>query len=281
MTDRAALVRARDRARRMPGGMADFLHRTMADDLEERLLLVNRSFTDPVVVSGFPGLWAELVPGARQVADEDVLDLETGAHDLVVHAMALHWANDPVGQLSQARLALRPDGLFIGFAFGGETLMELRQALAVAEAAEMGGLSPRVAPMGEIRDMGSLMQRAGFALPVADSVPLTATYPTPFHLMRELRAMGETNVLDARHRVPAPRRLFRRAAEEYARAHATEDGRVRATFEIIVLTGWAPDASQPQPLRPGSASARLADALGTAEIGLGEPARPGRRDDED
>ncbi|RYH10838.1 SAM-dependent methyltransferase [Tropicimonas sp. IMCC6043] len=281
LTDRAALARARDRARRSPGGMADFLHRCVADDLEERLLMINKSFTDPVVISGYPDLWAELMPSARQVADDEVLALEAGAHDLVVHAMALHWADDPVGQLSQARLALRPDGLFLGFSLGGETLTELRQALAAAEVAEMGGLSPRVAPMGEIRDMGSLMQRAGFALPVADSLPLTVSYETPFHLMRDLRAMGENNVLAERHRVPAPRRLFQRAAEEYARAHATEDGRVRATFEIIVLTGWAPDTSQPKPLRPGSAAMRLADALGAKEIGLGEKARPGRRDDED
>lgn len=256
--------------------MADFLHRLAADDLEERLLMVNRSFTNPAVVSGFPDLWGGLMPSARQHSDDEVLDLATGGHDLLVHAMCLHWADDPVGQLSQARHALKPDGLFIGFSFGGETLTELRQALAIAETEELGGLSPRIAPMGEIRDMGSLMQRAGFALPVADSIPLNVTYETPFHLMRDLRAMGETNALDGRHRVPAPRRLFLRAAEEYAKANSTEDGRVRATFEILVLTGWAPDASQPQPLRPGSASTRLSDALGVEEHGLNEKAKPGR-----
>lgn len=281
LTDRAALSRARARAQAAPGGMADFLHRTMADDLEERLLMVNRTFTDPVVVSGFPALWTELMPQARQVSDDEVLDLESGAQDLLIHAMALHWADDPVGQLSQARLALRPDGLFIGFCFGGETLAELRQSLSEAEVAVTGGLSPRVAPMGEIRDMGSLMQRAGFALPVADSLPLTVTYETPFHLMRDLRAMGETNALDARHRAPVSRRLFQQAAEIYARDHSTEDGRIRATFEILVLTGWAPHISQPQPLRPGSATARLADALGSEEVGLNDPARPGKNSDGD
>lgn len=275
LTDRTALIRARARAGRTAGGMADFLHRLAADEIEERLQLVNRTFTDPVVVSGFPALWGELMPQARQIADDEVLDLETGAHDLLIHALALHWADDPVGQLSQARHALRPDGLFLGLTFGGETLTELRHALARAEATELGGLSPRVAPMGEIRDLGALMQRAGFALPVADSLPLTVSYETPFHLMRDLRAMGEGNALADRHRAPVPRRLFQRAAEEYAQAHSTDDGRVRATFEIIVMTGWAPHASQPQPLRPGLAKSRLPDALATAEIGLNEPARPG------
>lgn len=254
--------------------MADFLHRALADEVQERLEVVNRSFTDPVVVSGFPDLWADLMPQARQVVDNDVLDLEAGSCDLILHALALHWADDPVGQLAQARHALRPDGLFLGCLFGGETLSELRAALAEAEAAEMGGLSPRVAPMGEIRDIGALMQRAGFALPVADSIPMTVTYQSALHLMQDLRAMGETNALADRHRAPVPRRLFLRAAEIYAERFSDVDGRISATFELIFLTGWAPDASQPKPLRPGSAAARLADALGTREQGLGEPASP-------
>ncbi len=257
--------------------MADFLHRTAADEMQERLELVNRSFTNAVVVSGFPELWADLMPQARQIPDTEVLDLEPGAHDLVVHALALHWADDPVGQLVQARHALRPDGFFLGCLFGGETLSELRTTLAKAESAEMGGLSPRVAPMGEIRDVGALMQRAGFALPVADSVPLTATYETAFHLMRDLRAMGETNALAARHRALAPRRLFLHMAEDYAARYPVDGARIAATFELIFLAGWAPAASQPQPLRPGSAATRLADALGTQEIGpddVGTPPSP-------
>ncbi|WP_089234692.1 methyltransferase domain-containing protein [Tropicimonas sediminicola] len=274
LTDRTALDRARIRASKAPGGMADFLHRTLADEVQERLEVVNRSFTDAVVISGFPELWARLMPQARQVADTEVLDLEAGSCDLILHALALHWADDPVGQLAQARYALRPDGLFLGCLFGGETLSELRAALAEAEAAEMGGLSPRIAPMGEIRDVGALMQRAGFALPVADSIPLTVTYESALHLMRDLRAMGETNALADRHRAPVPRRLFLRAAETYAARFPADDGRVSATFELIFLTGWAPDASQPQPLRPGSASARLADALGTSEQKLGDRASP-------
>ena len=258
--------------------MADFLHRAMADELQERLEMVNRSFTAPAVVSGFPELWAELMPGARQVRDDEVLDLEPGAHDLVIHALALHWADDPVGQLVQAQRALRPDGLFLSCQFGGATLHELRSALAGAEVAELGGLSPRVLPMGEIRDLGALLQRAGLALPVADSLTLTVTYETAFHLMRDLRAMGETNALADRHRRPVPRRLFLSAAEDYAARHARDDGRIPATFEILFLSGWAPDSSQQKPLRPGSAAARLADALGTEEQPAGErPPAPDNR----
>ncbi|WP_106205348.1 SAM-dependent methyltransferase [Aliiruegeria haliotis] len=268
LTDRPALDRARLRAERRSDGMADFLHRAIATELEERLELVNRSFTAPAVVSGYPRLWTELVPGAKQVADTEILDLVPGAHDLLIHALALHWADDPVGQLVQARHALKPDGLFLAALFGGETLCELRYAMAAAEVAELGGLSPRIAPMADIRAIGSLMQRAGFALPVADSLPLTVSYETPFHLMRDLRAMGESNVLADRHRSPAPRRLFQRAAESYTESHAGSDGRIPATFEILLLTGWAPAASQPKPLRPGSATTRLADALGTQEFKL-------------
>jgi SAM-dependent methyltransferase len=266
LTDRAALARHRARARALPEP-ALFLHRSAASEMQERLAEVNRRFTAPALITPFPEAWAPALPGARVVAEADTLDLAPGAHDLVVHAMALHWANDPVGQLVQCRRALRPDGLFLGVLFGGRTLWELRAALAEAEARVAGGLSPRVAPMGEIRDLGGLLQRAGFALPVADSVALTASYETAFHLMRDLRAMGETNALAARHRRPARRALFAEAARIYAESFPAGGRRVAATFETVWLTGWAPDATQPQPLRPGSASARLADALGVVEYG--------------
>jgi SAM-dependent methyltransferase len=206
------------------------------------------------------------------VADDETLDLAPGAHDLVIHALCLHWANDPVGQLVQCRRALRPDGFLLATLFGGETLADLRRALAEAEARLAGGLSPRVAPMAEIRDLGALLQRAGFAMPVADAERLTVTYATPLHLMRELRAMGETNILSARRRQPLRRATLTRACEIYASHFATAEGRVRATFEIVFLTGWAPAPDQPQPLRPGSANARLADALGVPEVSTGEKA---------
>jgi len=180
--------------------------------------------------------------------------------------MALHWANDPVGQLIQCLRALKPDGLFLAVMFGGQTLHELRAALAQAESEVSGGLSPRVAPMGEIRDLGGLLQRTGFALPVADRLVLKASYADLPGLMHELRAMGEGNALAQRMRRFAPRRLFSRAEEIYRAAYGLEDGRLPATFELVFLQGWAPDESQPKPLRPGSAQARLADALGAPEF---------------
>ncbi|MEO0829760.1 MAG: SAM-dependent methyltransferase [Pseudomonadota bacterium] len=258
LTDRAQLERARRRAHGL--GLADFLHRAAAAEIEERLSEINRTFTSEVVVSGFPQLWQGLRPNARPHRDEDALDL--GAPDLVIHALAMHWMNDPVGQLVQAQRALKPDGLFMGVAFGGETLSVLRAALAEAETRVMGGLSPRVAPMGEIRDLGALLQRAGFSLPVADSVPLDVSYETPLHLLHDLRAMGETNALAARHRRFVPRRLF----EEVAALYPIEpDGRILARFDLVFLTGWKTHESQQKPLRPGSAATRLADVLGTHE----------------
>lgn len=265
LIDRHALMRHRARIAAKP---ETFLHETARDDTQDRLMMVNRTFTAPAIVTPFPEVWRAAFPDANIVTDEDTLDLTPGAHDLVIHAMALHWANDPVGQLIQCRHALKPDGLLIAVTLGGQTLNELRSALAEAETKVSGGLSPRVLPMGEIRDYGALLQRAGFALPVADSLPLRTTYASPLHLMHELRAMGETNAMSARLRRPTPRRVLMEAAGVYMQAHADETGRIPATYELITLTGWAPDSSQPQPLRPGSAAARLADALGTTEAPL-------------
>lgn len=265
LTDRAALLRNRTRA--MPG-LADFLQQAAIDEVKERLETVNRTFTTPAVVSGFTDLWQSALPGALVVPDDDTLALPVGAQDVVVHAMALHWANDPVGQIVQCRRALRPDGLFMGLMFGGQTLHQLRTALAEAEAEVTGGLSPRVLPMGEIRDLGALLQRAGLALPVADSFTLTVSYRDAFHLMADLRAMGEGNALAGRLRHPTRPAVLRRANEIYAANHGDAEGRVPATFEIICLTGWAAHESQQKPLRPGSAQARLAEALNTDELPL-------------
>lgn len=263
LTDRPTLVRHRARARAL--GPALFLHDAARDEVEHRLSLVNRSFTAPAIVTPFPEAWDGALPDATVVSDAETLALEEEAHDLVIHGLALHWADDPVGQLIQCRRALKPDGFFLAVTFGGQTLTELRAALGAAEIALSGGLSPRVAPMAEIRDLGALLQRAGFALPVADSWTQRVEYADPFALMRDLRAMGETNALSARLRHPTPRALLLQAAAEYQETYATDAGRVPATFEMITLTGWAPDASQPQPLRPGSATTRLADALSTRE----------------
>lgn len=262
LTDRRALLRNRVRASQT------FLHDTARAEVEDRLAMVNRTFTAPVIVTGQPACWQGIHPAAQVIADDDVLAVTPASADLVIHAMALHWANDPVGQIIQCARALRPDGLFLAVALGGQTLHELRAALASAETAVTGGLSPRVLPMADIRDMGALLQRAGLALPVADAQRLTVTYATPLHLMRDLRAMGEGNALAARLRHPTRRSVLHSAMDLYVAQHALPDGRIPATYEIITLTGWAPDPSQPRPLRPGTAAKRLADALRVPESRL-------------
>ncbi|WP_375253954.1 methyltransferase domain-containing protein [Yoonia sp.] len=264
ITDRRALMR--NRARADKNGL--FLQDQAADEVHERQVEVNRTFTDVAIVTGFHEYWAEKYPDATIVSDEETLALEPQSFDLVLHMMCLHWANDPVGQLVQCRHALRPDGLMLCTFLGGQTLHELRASLAEAEANITGGLSPRVAPMGEIRDLGGLLQRAGFALPVADSATLTASYVNAFHLMHDLRKMGENNALAQRVKHATRRNLLTEAACIYADHFHNADNRVDATFESITLTGWAPAENQPQPLRPGSAKARLADALGTKETSL-------------
>jgi SAM-dependent methyltransferase len=206
------------------------------------------------------------------VADEELLPFRDGALDLVVSALALQFVNDLPGALIQMRRALKPDGLMLAALLGGDTLTELRQAFAIAEAEIEGGASPHVAPFADVREMGALLQRAGFALPVTDVERLTVRYSSPFILMGELRRMGATNVLAERRRKPLRRATLARMAKVYAERFSDRDGKVRATFEVIWLSGWAPHESQQQPLRPGSAQARLADALGTREIGTGEKA---------
>jgi SAM-dependent methyltransferase len=296
--DIAALARRRDRAVRLGfADGADFLWRIAADRIAERLEDTARAFPEAVLVGTGAGAVAEALPvkaGSERFAQHDpspamaamaeaarpgtaaALDLaaplpfaEAGA-DLALSVLQMHWLDDPVGHLVQLRRALRPDGLMIACLFGGRTLAELRAALGSAEAEVTGGLTPRVAPMGEIRDLGALLQRAGFAMPVADAETVRASYESPLALMRELRAMGETNILAGRARGCLRRDLLMRAAELYAEHHAGPDGRVPATFELVFLTGWSPGPDQPTPLRPGSARTRLADALGTIEVPAGE-----------
>jgi len=264
LIDRTALQRQRQRMDPVKGM---FLHETAREDLKDRLNMVNKSFTAPAVVTPVPTCWDDLLPGIKVVPDDDVLDLTPGLHDLVIHAMALHWANDPVGQLIQCARALRPDGLLLAMCLGGQTLHELRASMAMVETEVTGGLSPRILPMGDVRDMGALLQRAGLALPVADSLPLKVRYQTPIHLMHDLRGMGETNALTDRLRKPTRRSVMTRTSQLYSDTHGDADG-IIATYDIITLTGWAPDASQPKALRPGSATVRLADALDTNETPL-------------
>lgn len=303
LAEPGALARRRDRAmRRGFAGGADFLWRLVAERIAERVSDTTRIFRDVAIHGTGAGSVAAALdpdrttgrllqidpsaemaasagaahPGAETtVHDSEVLPLAEGEVDLALSVLMLHWASDPVGQLVQLRRALRPDGLMIAALFGGQSLHELRAALAQAESEVTGGLSPRVAPMAELRDLGALIQRAGLAMPVADSERLTISYATPLHLMRELRAMGETNILADRHRVPLRRSVLMRAVEIYTETHADTDGRIPATVEIVFLTGWAPAKGQPEPLRPGSATTRLADALGTTERPAGE--KPPRR----
>src|SRR5438270_439155 len=283
--DRALLRRRRERARAL--GPETFLIDRVAADLAERFGAVLRQF-ELAVDLGTPtdAVRAALVgnasigrliaagplPEGDIVADEEALPFRDGSLDLLVSALALQFVNDLPGTLIQVRRALKPDGLFLASMLGGDTLTELRQAFAAAEAEIEGGVSPRVAPFTDVRAMAALLQRAGFALPVTDVERLTVRYSSPFILLGELRRMGATNVLTERRRTPLRRATLKRMADIYAQRFADPDGKIRATFEIIWLSGWAPHESQQKPLRPGSAQARLADALGTKEIGTGEKA---------
>ena len=265
MTDQPAQFLRRNRATTLdPSAM--FLRELASDEAQDRLSMVNRTFKNVAVVTPFPDLWENRLQNAHFVRPADNLGLEPQAFDLVIHDLCLHWANDPVGQLVQSRLALQPDGFFLATLFGGQTLHQLRTALATAESRTSGGLSPRVAPMAEIRDLGGLLQRAGLALPVADAITQTATYESLTALMHDLRAMAETNVLAARLRTPSPRKLFDEAAKIYAAEFSDDAGRLQATFELIVLSGWAPHPDQQQPLKPGSASHSLADVLADLKL---------------
>ncbi|WP_416896136.1 MAG: methyltransferase domain-containing protein [Minwuia sp.] len=266
----------------------DFLFREVGERLFDRLQDVNRRFSRALVVGCRaplpPGLVDETVgmdltpPFATHVvADEEALPFAPASFDLILSPLALHWVNDLPGALIQLRRALKPDGLLLAALFGGGTLYELRHALLEAEMEIEAGASPRVSPFAEIRDAGGLLQRAGLALPVADMDTITVTYDNPLKLLADLRGMGEQNVIRERRRSFLRRATLLRAMEIYAERHADADGRVPATFEVVFLTGWAPHESQQQPLRPGSAAQRLADALDANEIGAGEKIRPPRK----
>jgi len=229
------------------------------------------SVGEVIYAESVPAL-AALCPRPAVVCDEELLPFKEQSLNLVVSGLALHRVNDLPGALIQIRRALRPDGLFIAAALGGRSLHELREALIEAEAELHGGASPRVAPFADVREYGALLQRAGFALPVTDAELLTVTYPSPRALMREIRALGGGNVMAARRKMPLPRGTLERAEEIYRMRHATPEGKIAASFEIVYLAGWAPDASQQKPLAPGSAKVRLADALHTTEHSAGDKA---------
>jgi SAM-dependent methyltransferase len=289
--DRSLLRLRRQRAYGL--GPVTFLIDRVAEDLAERLSAVLRRFplaldlgspTGAVrrVLLDSPGIETIIAvdssahglagSGLKVTADEELLPFADGALDLVVSGLTLQSVNDLPGALVQIRRALRPDGLFLAALLGGDTLAELRHSFAAAETEMEGGLSPRVAPFPDVRDMGGLLQRAGFALPVTDVDRLTVRYASPLALLHDLRRMGAGNSLTERRRVPLRRATLARMLEIYATEFADADGKVRATFEILWLSGWSPHESQQKPLRPGSARARLADALGTTEIPADEKA---------
>jgi SAM-dependent methyltransferase len=269
-------------------GPVTFLLERVAGDLAERLSAVLRTFevavdlgtpSDAVrrVLADRVGRLITIRVGSPSeppaiAADEEALPLRDASVDLVVSLLALQFVNDLPGTLIQVRRALKPDGLFMAALAGGDSLIELREAFAAAEAEVEGGTSPRVAPFADLRDLGALLQRAGFALPVTDVERLTVRYDTPLALMHDLRRMGAANALVERRRTPLRRATLRRMVEIYADRFADPDGRLRATFEIVWLSGWAPHASQQQPLEPGTAKTRLADALHTHERSAGEKA---------
>jgi SAM-dependent methyltransferase len=237
-----------------------FLQQQAFEEITERLLGVKKSFKKTAVVTSWPELWADIVVGTDVIHPDDILRFTGSGYDLIIHAMALHWANDPVGQIVQCRNALKSDGLFLSACFGGQTLNELRSAIAEAESKVTGGLSPRVVPMGEVRDYGALLQRVGLALPVADTLTLPVSYADTTALMNDLRKMGESNALAARSKKPTRKSVFNELEACY-RKNFSDGERLIATFEIIFLAGWVPDASQQKPLKPGSAKMKLADAL--------------------
>jgi SAM-dependent methyltransferase len=295
--DRALLRSWRRRALAL--APSDFLLDRVAEDAADRIATVLRRF-ELALDLGTPGdaLRRALIASGRVgtviaadalidrvarddsasvlklVCDEEALPFDDASLDLVTSGLSLQFVNDLPGTLVQIRRALKPDGLFLAALIGGDSLSELRQAFATAEAEIENGVSPRVAPFADVRDLGSLLQRAGFALPVTDVDRFTVRYASPLALMHDLRRMGATNALVERSRRPLKRAVLARTMEDYGARFADADGRIRATFEIMWLSGWAPHESQQQPLKPGSAKTRLADALGTQELSTGEKAGP-------
>jgi len=230
-----------------------FLQNLARDEIMLRLREVNRSFIKPLVIAPFAHVWQENFN--HIIPPTDDLAIDPQGFDLIIHAGGLHYMNDPVGQLIQAQRGLQPDGLFLAAFLGGESLAILRKTITMAELAVCGGVSPRINPMIDVRDAGALLQRAGYALPVADTWTQNVSYPNTRALMHDLRAMGEANILQERLRRPTPRKVFEHLEESYPR----ENERIVAEFELLFLTGWAPHESQQKPLRPGSAQVSFAE----------------------
>ncbi|NTF09360.1 methyltransferase domain-containing protein [Agrobacterium rubi] len=287
--DAALIEQNRKRALRSRDDKALFLLDIAAEEIADRIAIVERHFDTAVELHGATGITAQRIKETGKVGTVTRVDIDAAfatnnepleiapiehlplapaSANLIVSPLSLHLTNDTPGTLIQIRRALKPDGLFMAAIPGAGTLQELRDVLLSTEAELSGGASPRVIPFADVRDVGALLQRAGFALPVTDTETYTVRYDSILPLMRDLRAMGMSNPLAGRSRKPLNRRFFMRAAELYAEKYSDPDGRIRATFSIIYVSGWAPHESQQKPLKPGSAKVRLADALKTAEIKL-------------
>lgn len=293
--DRDLLRRRRDRAAARLAEH-DFLFMEGAERICDRLLDIDRDFPLGVDLGCHGGEVARALTATHRIgtliqadlsprmaalarantglptvaADEEFLPFADGSLDMVISNLSLHWVNDLPGALSQIRRALRPDGLFLASMFGAGTLAQLRDALANAEISIDGGLSPRVSPFADVRDLGALLQRAGFALPVVDADTVTVHYADPMRLLADLRGMGESNATVLRRKEPLKRSVLMTAMADYMEKHTGADGRLSATFEIVTLTAWAPAPTQQKPLRPGSATGRLAEALDSDEIKLSD-----------
>ncbi|MEE2654520.1 MAG: methyltransferase domain-containing protein [Pseudomonadota bacterium] len=289
--DRSALQLQRKRAA-SSFAAHDFLFREVAERLADRLTEVKRRFDLAIDIGArnhhLKGLLSRNLSvnniimlgltrepyGSDLVGSEEVLPIKSSCADLIVSNLVLHWTNDLLGTLIQCRQTLKPDGLFLAAMFGGNTLLELREIMFEVENQISVGVSPRISPFVQLSDGAALLQRSGYNLPVADTDTITVTYPEVFSLMHDLRGMGETNATLRRIRSFSKKEMFVQVADRYQELYGDSNGRIPATFQIIYLTGWAPDNSQPRPLRPGSASHRLADALGTEEESAGEPVKP-------
>ncbi|MEE2773739.1 MAG: methyltransferase domain-containing protein [Pseudomonadota bacterium] len=246
------------------------MDRVVIDQASDRLAEINREFDSPAIIGDKADFWAKRLKmvTASLIEDSDTIKAQRGKFDLVILALSLHWYNDPIGQLIQARKLLRPDGLMLGFTFAGKTLYELRSAFEKAEVKVENGMSPRVAPMADIRDLGDLLVRANFSLPVADKIKLVFNYSSPLELLRDLRRMGETNNMVQRRKNFLRRETLKYFVDYYKEdfPSAEDAGSVKATFEIVCLTGWAPCISQQKPISPGSAKKHFSEVLRTFEL---------------
>ena len=277
--DRKVVRQHRDRAASGYDNYS-FLKDEIADRMVERLEEINRDFNVVLDLGAHKGVLGKRIKhdllvsadlsqnmvsncsGLRLVCDDEALPFKEASFDLIVSNLAMHWVNDLPGAMLQANRALKPDGLFLASIFGGETLKELRQSLMLAENEINGGVSPRISPFADVRDVGALLQRAEFALPVADSDLITVSYEHPLKLMHDLRGMAESNAVLTRPKAFTSKAVMLRAAEIYSENYGADDGRVPATFQVIYMTGWRSHESQQKPMKPGSAKMRLADALG-------------------